>query len=213
MSVWDELCPLSGITSGDGPRSLVNVDNQRQTAASIAAEIYAGHESDLALDELIEAISDALATTILDRNPLGYRWWLQDTVYRWRGFSTAVAIGHFKGDMGVCPIDATDSKVPSGVGVEVRRVRKSEGGWFNTVVITEKDGSEREEDQTSTCSAYSGGESLPNFFVLEGGWKYLEAWLDPSVSPSAKSQPLSLAGELYEIINSRVERRSTYLIL
>jgi len=50
----------------------------------------------------------------------------------------------------------------------------------------------------------------PNFFVLEGRYRYLEAWLDPSVPPQVPSQTahgqsesLPPAGEFYEIIHSR----------
>jgi len=66
-------------------------------------------------------------------------------------------------------------------------------------------------ESLSNCSTYQGN---PNFFVLQGGIGYLEAWLDWEHLPPRKiafpadPEPMSIASELYDIINSRVQPHS-----
>jgi len=80
-------------------------------------------------------------------------------------------------------------------------------------VVTGGIGNEKMEKIRSECTPYDGN---PNFFVLEGCYRYLEAWLDwdslppRSVAFPNDAEPMSIASELYEIVNSREEPRGQY---
>jgi hypothetical protein len=138
----------------------------------------------------------------------------------WPHFDRAIAIGFFD-YLGLCRPRYCDDEgnvhIPGGREVEVRRVHtNNEGGWFDYIVTESSNGSERWEKATSYCSPL---QENPNFFVLEGCYKYLNAWLDwdgltpRNVAFPNDVEPMSLASEFYEIVNSRAEIRSAFLAI
>ena len=73
---------------------------------------------------------------------------------------------------------------------------------------------EHEEDCDSACSVSEVNyPNNPNFWLCERCYRLLNAWLDKDALPCrnlalhSASEPMSLAGELYEIVNSRAQRR------
>jgi len=100
------------------------------------------------------------------------------------------------------------ARIPPGDNVEARIVECYQGcGIFNTVIVRLPDGEDTDEKSDCSCAMNDG---IGNVFVLEGCWIYLQAWLDVSLPPrlsSCSGEPLSLAGEFYEIVNSRKEGR------
>jgi hypothetical protein len=236
MGCWDELCVVSGIRPGGGPKALIYHGDLEEVASAIAEEVDASDETHLTLSQLRSIITEALTTTLpISEGGLSQHeddvWWIPDGLLEWHGFDTSVAIGHFD-EEGECPIDTSGEKrkleqndtdgfwpIPNGVCVEVRRVREGDSGSFEVVVVEDGDaeGGEREEERFSQCTAAAYGNS-PNFFVLEGCYRYLEAWLDPSISPQVPSktvhgQSLPLAGEFYELIHSQKrDRRKSFIL-
>jgi hypothetical protein len=236
MGCWDELCVVSGIRPGGHPWALFSPSDLEELSSTIANEVHVLTETHLDLSQLTSIVTEAL-TTFLPREAGGLSqydgdvWWVPEGLFDWEGFDTSVAIGYFN-EMGECPIDTSGEMrkvdqneagefwpIPNGVGVEVRRVRQGDSGSFDVVVIEDNNGKggEWEEKRWSQCAAHVGIEG-PNFFVLEGCYRYLEMWLDPSVplsvpSQAAHGQSLPLAGEFYEIIHSRMHARRKSLVL
>lgn len=106
------------------------------------------------------------------------------------------------------------STVPDGREVDVIRLRDSDGhgGVFNTVVglYIDASGKEKEDYREIDCDPTDS----PCIFLCEHCYHYLEAWIDFNALPERsyvfpnESEPLSFAGELYEVINSRKDKRS-----
>lgn len=233
MGCWHELCVVSGIYPGSRPGMLIAPfpGELKKVTETIAGEVEASGETNLGLSQLTFLVAEALKTTLpLENGGLTKNdhdvWWIPYDLFKWHGFDTSIAIGHFD-ENGEYKIDYSGEKrkigpkngneiwpIPNGVGVEVRRVRKSnEYGGFDVVVVEDDNvnGWEREQTQRTDCCA----RFSPNFFVLEGCYRYLEEWLDPSVSPAVPTKTahglsLPLAGELYEIIHSRKRDRSKH---
>ena len=122
---------------------------------------------------------------------------------------TCIAVGYWD-DNGTDLFfrDVSEWRIPDGCCAEVRRVRHADGygGKFNTVVTVGDDGEEEEDWQHTYCDP----PDSPCVFVCERCFYYLEKWLDlgergplPNrrIGFSSESEPLSLAGELYEIVN------------
>jgi hypothetical protein len=127
-------------------------------------------------------------------------------------FGAAVAIGYFDEDSdGSCGtyyhnFQTGATRAPNGRNVELRRVYSdSESACFNDVVMETA-----EYQMASDCTTWRGN---PNFFVLEGCYKYLEAWLCwDSLPPRglafpADAAPMSIPSEFYEIVNSQKQPR------
>lgn len=80
-------------------------------------------------------------------------------------------------------------------------------GWFGYIVT----GDGEPEKKESKCGVYTGNL---NFFVLEGCYRYLEAWLDwESLPPWSmefphNAEPMSIASEFYEIVDTQELPRS-----
>jgi len=227
---WEELCVLSGIGPEGGPRYLLDKSKVDETASAMACEIQNLTLADDATPSLTEhdlwhIVEEALtiATTGDDDDDYyrpGVPTWFSDHIISWPGRQRCIAIGHFVGWDGECPQEwgtynnfgewtPGPARIPLGDNVEVRIVDSYRNcGKFSTVVVRLPDG-EEDTDEKSDCNCATNN-GIGNVFVLEGCWIYLQAWLDVSLPLSLSScsgEPLSLAGEFYEIVNSRKERR------
>jgi len=229
MGSWEELCVLSGIGPGGGPRYLFNQSKVEETASAMVCEIQnltppddATPSHGLTEHDLQHIVEEALiiANTGVDGCWNGIPTWFSNHIINWSGRERCIAIGHFVGGNGECPKEwGTDNscgewmpgtaRIPLGDNVEVRIVDGYQTcGTFNNVIIRLPDG-EEDADEESDCSCATNN-GIGNVFVFEGCWIYLQAWLDVSLPPrlnSCSDEPLSLAGEFYEIVNSRKERR------
>jgi hypothetical protein len=128
---------------------------------------------------------------------------LPDGVSDWEYFHP-IAIGHF-GDDGICPVDER-GRYPSGRDVQIRRFKEYYGNEvFLSFFVEDGGGGERTVEEATLCSTGC------NLFVLQGCLEYLRVWLDPSLPQRVafmdSAPSMSLEGELYEILNSRHERR------
>jgi len=193
----DELCLLSGIRPLGGPRHLVNTHDLDRVVAEMADEIKA--ISGTTPSDLVSILHESLALTATE----DYDSWKPPGLTHSSYVNTCVAIGYF-GD------EYTDAiRAPGGRDVELRRVSTHNNVLFDYVVTGEL-GNEKMEKTYSLCSTFN---SNPNFFVLERSYRYLEAWLDwDSLPPRSiafpnDAEPMSIASELYEIVNSREQPR------
>jgi len=233
MDEWEELCILSGIGPGGGPSCLLNESKVDETASAMVYEIQnltlpgdATRSHGLTEHDLQHIVEEALTIASTDEDdfwniPGSVPTWFPNHIIGWSGLQSCIAIGHFVGRNGECPKDwGTDNncgewtpgsaRIPLGDNVEVRIVEWYQGGGkFCTVIVRLPDG-EEDADEGSDCSC-AMNNGIGNVFVLEGCWIYLQAWLDVSLPPrlsSCSGEPLSLAGEFYEIVNSRKEGRN-----
>lgn len=213
MGCWDELCPLSGIRNGGGPKRIglsagLGADN---TISAMAEEMKACEQSH---EELVSIISEALTYTRQSRDfhPLGEygQWWMPEGLESWNGFTRCIAIGYFNAEYGECPLKTRRAGqkgtfFPSGCRVAVRGVKSGDSGHFE--VVDNFGGTDDLTQSRSQCSARAGQN--PNFFVLEVCYRYLEEWAMRVIGPRPDHLPeLSFAGEFYEIVNSQTEMRS-----
>lgn len=206
MGSWDELCILCGVAPSGGCSKLLPKSAMEEQARKIAEEIKPGDE------ETLKIVLDALDASFSPQEKmLGFRHsWLPEGVgreqYNPRG---CIAVGYF-GQDGECEV--RDGKVPDGRRVEVRRVQNPSGHDFSEVIRV-VDGWEKTVDESSVCSAKRMDN--PNFALCEPCYRYLEAWLDrdnlplPTTAPSSP-ESLPFASELYEIVNSRTNKRDEY---
>lgn len=203
MGCWDELCLLCGVTFG--PRWITGRTQASEDAQAIAEEIRPNDS------ELYRIVEEALMSTFSDKDRLlSYvPWWTPEGV-GYEGYSTGfwVAVGYFNVD-GFAPI--RDGKIPDGRRVQVRHVNNPDSGSFNILWVWRK-GRQVWKDVTTCCSAL--GEGRSNVFLCNRCYSYLETWLDreslprTSPNPGFEGRMLSpLAGELYEIVNSRKAMR------
>lgn len=205
MGSWDELCLLCGVYGG--PAELLSKYGLDEVAKTIAAEIRPNDNA------LVGIVQEALLASFSEKEHLlSYvPPWLPQGMGN-EGYSTHtwVAVGCFNED-GEAPL--RDGKIPDGRQAEVRRVRHGDGGEFETLLV-DRDGEEVEEASYTVCSTRRE-EGLPNVFLCERCYSYLEKWLDQESLPPrscafpSETQPLSISGELYEIVNSRKARRGT----
>ncbi|KAH7874971.1 uncharacterized protein C8R40DRAFT_1147710 [Lentinula edodes] len=216
MGGWDELCVLTGIRPLGGPRILTTeVD---LTATAMAEEI--SRNSSTNITELRSTLKDAL--TLCSRSAMDQNHWWPDGFGDGGFFDTAIAIGYF-GQFGDCNAIYWDEGRPraaGGRGVELRRVRSSNGyGGFNILLpLNEASGTASPwyNNIVRESTSCTSRDRKPNFFVLEGPYRYLEAWIDRGSLPVRSlafpqdSNDMGFASELYEIINSRLQGRVEY---
>jgi len=210
----DELCLLSGIRPGGGPRNLLYQDSVDTVVAEMTDEIKAISQTtppDLH-SILRESLVLAAHEDVGDYNEENA--WKPPGLTQWPYFNTCIAIGYFD-EFGCCTAvyhnEGTGApRAPGGRDVELRRVYTDQDrGWFD-YVITGDVGHEKRDKISSNCGAYNGN---PNFFVLEGCYRYLEAWLDwESLPPRSMAfpddaEPMNVASEFYEIVNTRERPR------
>ncbi|KAF8801727.1 hypothetical protein BYT27DRAFT_7197720 [Phlegmacium glaucopus] len=192
------LCPLSGLNPLGGPITLVgNEDIGTTVPTEMASEVISW--------DLASIILNALEMTLPPPEDRGIQDALKlpDGVLDWEYFHP-IAIEHFDED-GVCPVDER-SRYPSGRDVQIRRLTEYYGhGGFLAYFVEDEGGGERTVEEATWCSP---GCSL---FVLQGCLEYLRVWLDPSLPQRVafmdSTPSMSLDGELYEILNSRHQRR------
>ncbi|GJE88814.1 hypothetical protein PsYK624_049010 [Phanerochaete sordida] len=203
MGSWDELCLLCGVFCG--PSHLLSKYGVDDVAKTIATEVDPGDH------ETLNIVRDALLASFSDKDRmLGYKpAWLPDGMGN-AGYSTGhyVAVGCFdaQGEASL-----RDGKAPDARHVEVRRVRDGDGGDFGEVLTADEDGAETWQSNYTACSVRREG-GVPNVFLCERCYAYLEKWVDWPSLPAPSSAPLgdaelSFAAELYEIVNSRKARR------
>jgi hypothetical protein len=200
------LCPLSGLNPLGGPHTLVGDDDIGTTVPTeMASEVISYGEITLSLEDLASIILNALEMSL---PPPKYRLGglvtlkLPDGVSDWKYFRP-IAIGHFED--GACPVDER-GRCPSGRDVQIRRPTQHYGnGDFLAYFVEDEGGGERKVEEATWCSTGC------NLYVLQGCLEYLRVWLDPSLPQRVafmdSAPSMSLEGELYEILNSRHERR------
>jgi hypothetical protein len=209
MGQWDELCVLSGIGPEGGPPGLFNKSQLQDVASTMATDILNATNLSIFEADLKSIIQKALPLVTL-----------RDPICLWPGSQTCIGIGHFDRH-GECPKgwvtaveeerNVENARILSGDDIEVRTVHSSswENGGFHVMERLLPSGKLKKQQQMSDCNCRMH-DSVSNFFILAGCWIYLQAWLDVSLQPRLSSysgKPLSLAGEFYEIINSRRDKR------
>ena len=203
-----ELCLLLCLCLGGGPPYLLtSSDDIDLVVEEMADEIKAILET--TPPDLLSIIQESLTLAVFDN--FGDRTWNHKKPYGLAErsyFDVAIAIGHFDEDPdGSCRVYYHNFQTgticaPNRHNVELRRVYSdAESAYFNYVVM------EAAEYQTMTdCRAWGGN---PNFFVLKGCYKYLEAWLCwDSLPPQGLPFPtnaalMSIPSEFYKIVNSQ----------
>jgi hypothetical protein len=211
----DELCLLSGIRPGGGPQDLVHPYNLNRVVAEMTEEIKTISKS--APSDLDTILRESLAFAAFpDVNCYNDgNIWKSLGLTQWPSFGTCIAIGYFDKFGRCAPVyyneDNRTFRTPGGRDVELRRVDTyQDNGWFD-YVITGDTGYEKKERIGSDCTTVSDN---PDFFVLEGCYRYLEAWLDwdslppRSVAFPDDAEPMSIPSEFYEIVNTREQPRS-----
>lgn len=210
--IHDEVCMISGIRPNGCPTGLVAVGQMAEVSSQMASEMSGSATGYLDTLALASIIRKALRAAVKSRNIGRIPEWIPWDSYTWSGFDTAIAIGYFDAGGG-CPTFQLGERylVPRGPGVAVRRVKNPDSGNFGALVSDDPkvEGGEIEESAYTVCSsAYHSW--CPNFFILEGPYMYLKAWLDKDIPPRSCRPAMPLAEELYEIVNSRIERRELF---
>ena len=220
---WDEVCIVCGICpSSDlgkaGPRWLLDNYYGEEEYLNITAEVVAINNDDF--EETLAIVSEALSLPIYEDDETIHRLRkVMPGLCDWSGFKRCVAIGQFDGE-GTTLVDDGSGycRIPDGRQVEVRLVDGFRAGTFRWVIKEKQDGVTEELEEYSECSAYMSifgerGHGQPNFFVTEGCYHYLQAWIDwAALSPRKRAfpsdpTPLSFGAELYEIVNSEEDLR------
>ena len=208
----DVLCLLSGIRPEGGPHDLLCPSDLNRVVVEMTDEIKTISKSTPSDLDTILRESLAFAAQEDDDYFNAENPWKPPGLTQWPLFDTCIAIGYF--DKFGCSAPVYYNKTfgaLSGRDVELRRVdRYQENGWFDYVIGTGDTRYEKKERIGSNCTAYDN----PNFFVLEGCYRYLEAWLDwdslppRSVAFPDDAEPMSIPSEFYEIVNTREQPRS-----
>lgn len=205
-----QLCVLCGVAPSGGCSSLSCEATFDDDTGKIADEIDPNSE------ETRQIVRDMLRATFSDEpgaDAVGfpYTWWPNGMGYERYNEMLHVAIGYFNTD-GVC--ERRDGLVPSGRGVEVRRVDGYSGDAEFAQVVNVVDGEEERIDAWSACTA---SDNNPNFMLCEPCLFYLEAWVATEALPPRlcafplDPDPLSFAEELYEIVNSQEKPRGVFV--
>ena len=210
---WNELCLLSGLRPGGGPSHLLLPDHDIDSVVEVMADEIREISETIPLD-LLSILRESL-TLAADDDSGNDNWDNKKPpgLTEWSYFDISIAIGYFDGEWGCCKayyhnLNTGAARAPGGRNVELRRVYSDvESACFNHVVT---EASTVGCGMDSDCTTFWGN---PNFFVLEGCYKYLEAWLDRDDLPPRNvafpddDEPMSIASEFYEIVNSREQSR------
>jgi hypothetical protein len=205
----DELCLITGIRPGGGPRDLLYSHGIERVVKDMVHEIKL-LVSDPKPSDLLTILEESLAVAIDEKD----QSWKPPGLGNWTYFNTCIAIGYFD-QHGHCETlyygHAFEPRALGGRDVECRRVYTDKDSvWFDYVVTGDPYYNHKVESW-SDCTTMDGN---PNFFVLEGAYRYLEAWLDWESLPPRKiafpddAEPMSIASEFYEIVNTRKQPRS-----
>ncbi|KAF8155701.1 hypothetical protein B0H34DRAFT_506636 [Crassisporium funariophilum] len=206
MGHFDELCLICGISAippdGIWTDEFFGIEDLCEKLINYDPEIL----NDLKIDE--DGLQDILHRAF-NSDPSDHPAFDDTSVWSWPHFRDGIAIGQ--------PLHEEDDdisgKIPDGVDVQTAIVRGPECGGFEIVVLKGpvQDGAEptevMEERVTYTASNNYSSDSrehgFGNFWVSEGCFHYLQAWIDFEGLPRpSHSRPLSFAGELYEVVNS-----------
>lgn len=225
----DELCVLCGIRGVCGPLWLFpDVAPRRRRRGGddsddldfitvrinkLAQEVLDSRLVELDLPEITSILRDAVVALreVPVNKETGYHLPVEsmDSGYE----HDVLAIGHFYAAGQYTPV-VVDGRLrhPTGDDVEIRRVRDDMNGIFWYRVHGDQEHGTRVLDDTEQthCESYND-TSKYNFFVHIPCFEYLRSWLRCQ-APSRMGQrgePLALAGELYEVVNSRTRPRGT----
>jgi hypothetical protein len=214
MGSWDEVCVICGISPSSDPRlsgPCWLLWASRGAVGEIATEVMSINEDDS--EEILSIVEDAVSLPIYNNGQtIDHLRKLMPGLCDWSGFKRCMAIGQFDHDGDATLIEPdgknTLSQIPDGRQVVVRLVEGYNSATFNKVLkVVEDDATEEPVPFAySSCSAFEGN---PNFFVSEGCYHYLHAWLDWTALPLRKQAfpsdpaPLFFGAELYEIVNSK----------
>ena len=200
---WDEVCVLCGLPPGRGESVILCPYNQEENVAKEIAE-EVGSAVGLPVDDLtailLPVVSLNPAQVKIAGGPLVDASREVDERYEYYG------IGYFGPscyNYQSCTHHGQPLH-PAGDDIQVRRITSVlNGGCFSYLVTTES-GERNYQYTLSLCD--TTGEVISRFVCVRC-FHYLEAWLDCSLSPriGRSGCPLNLAGELYELVNSRAE--------
>lgn len=225
----DILCPLCGVTPEGGASQLAadwSLDEDVQSILPELRELCKPMVFDDA--ELQEIVQDGFRASTRNYRLLGPGY----AYYTSKG--TVVAVGYWVNVEGkTSPLgcfevfyrdrpNAHDYSldpdwrtqpvlIPDGREVDVLRLRTQSFGMFMFIVTVNQLGEEKEVESGIHCHP----TETPCVFLCEHCYFYLQAWIDWDGLPDRRTafpndtEPLSFAGELYEVINSRTEYLGT----
>ncbi|KZT34100.1 hypothetical protein SISSUDRAFT_1122476 [Sistotremastrum suecicum HHB10207 ss-3] len=235
MGSWDEPCLVCGIAGSGGPSSLLSkyaLDKLVEALVKEVKEVL----PDAKEEELATIIKDGLTASFSehDRELEYVPKWKPKGLGDWIGFKRFIAVGYLE-DPFHYPSKPL-SNIRNGRNVEVRKVYGDDSGNFQIWIKPKPPVPEGEEEEfpafdpnrpyveeypetneigeyvDTPCSVRNGTHF--NLAVSEGCYHYLQAWLDWNSFPPRSEgfpndpEPLSFAGELYEIVNSQKNGRS-----
>lgn len=180
-------------------------------ARQIAIEIDRAAELDMSFDEVTSAV---LAVVSIGNRPVSEGDFRESFSLGYEGDCTALGYFDDRGSYVPCRhYGYPGPRHPTGDDVQVRRVNGPVEGPKFSMVVDFEDGERRETQAESHCHTYGGAvDDICNFWVHVACWSYLQAWLNCALPPrlGRHSRPLSLAGELYEVVASRYQRQRPF---
>ncbi|KAH9896786.1 hypothetical protein C8Q73DRAFT_789105 [Cubamyces lactineus] len=205
MGGYDEVCFLCGIRPEGGPFWWCS--NKEEAARQITNELLEAQSTELPLEEIL-----SMLLKIFDMDRLDLVGDYGSTVH-FPFESGIIGIGHFGDDGGYRPCAHHGRPLhPTGDDVQIRRVCNSVGGGLFTYLIDFEGGKPVIIPQVTTnCDTlyYSDDSPSCNIWVHVACWNYAQDWLDCPLPPRTGrgGNPLTFAGELYELVGSRNERQ------
>ncbi|KAI0659107.1 hypothetical protein C8Q70DRAFT_150960 [Cubamyces menziesii] len=202
---YDEVCFLCGIRPEGGPYRWCR--DTKEAAKQITDELLKSDSTNLSQEELT-----SILPRVFDMNRLDLVRDYGSTAY-FGVESGIIGIGHFGDDGGYRPCVHHGRPLhPTGDDVQIRRVCNSVGGGLFTYLIEFEGGKPVLIPQVTTnCDTLYYMDDSPscNIWMHVACWNYLQDWLDCPLPPriGRSGNPLSFAGELYELVGSRHERQ------
>lgn len=222
MGGWSELCLICGLTPGGGPKGLFYSAEdclEEVTKALEAQNVDLGLNIDQIREEIMKVLplfeqedqSQSSKTryeqAILDGS-LSPDTYFPFASQDWDGWA-AIAIGTFDEDGEPLVTMKNGVRIPPrGFDVTTRLVKDNgdnyTGGNFSALDDT--------PENMQVYTSASSGLTVANFFCLRAPYHYLKSWVNRDTLPPRQTafplEPdMSFEGELYEIINTRRERR------
>ncbi|KDQ19414.1 hypothetical protein BOTBODRAFT_142968 [Botryobasidium botryosum FD-172 SS1] len=221
----DILCVISGVRPGGGPEHFSPAGAKAELRIELAKEISHLSTTGLLENEAAAILQDVPDFLSRSDNDSDNDFEISRPLGNWIHFNTCIAIGTFDESGGAFvarnPCTGCVTGIPRGRFVDTRAVCDESAGRFIRVVVGPDDpesdlfydGVTHVKWKTTDCNPLGGN---PNVFVLEGPFRYLEAWVDRASLPERRAvfpedpDPLSFAAELYEIVNTRAQPRNEY---
>ncbi|GJE91728.1 hypothetical protein PsYK624_078790 [Phanerochaete sordida] len=197
--VWDEVCVLCGIQHYAVPNRISK--DPEEAAAAIANEVRDAGFIDLPLEDV-----KAMLHRVLTRGGIDNYVPLYGGAIDFDHQSDFIAIGHFDGIGIYKPCLHYDRpRNPTGDGVEIRRVTDQVMPVEFIRVLDLQRGTRVLSEARTNCSTYNSFSC--NVAMHAPCWEYLQEWLGCTSNPriGRNGDPLTLAGEMYEITASRRE--------